>query len=285
VDWPKLNPPVQPEGYVLFGVSRPDTVVGVTRIAVLMSHYYSARPLAIHVALGEEPTWEGRVDLEGERLFDLARAEAQKLGYPLRSYSEFAADASAGIRQAAETRGPHLVVLGRSFGHGAPGFARTADSVGDGRAWPLVVARFTDSDRLNSVLVPLTDRSGLARLQPILRMLGEVCALPMSILLLAERTTGDVDPGREREELESVAGGLALCGKITFQTVSERHMVASILDAATQDDLIVMHTGDRRYSHPTLSCKLAENLVHRTDLPILLVRGDLRAKGAECTSS
>ena len=56
-------------------------------------------------------------------MFELARAEAQDLGYPLRSYSEFAADAAAGIRQAAETHGPHVVVLGRSFGRGAPGFA------------------------------------------------------------------------------------------------------------------------------------------------------------------
>lgn len=279
MNWPKLNPPARPEGYVLFGVSRPDTVVGVTRVAVLMSHHYEAQPLAIHVALGEEPTWEGRVDLEGERLFKLARAEAQKLGYPLRSYSQFAASAAAGIRQAAESRGAHLVVLGRSFGRGAPGFVRTADSVGDGVARPIIVTRFADSDRFSGLLVPLTDRSELARLQPILRVLGEICALPMRILLLIGPATGDLDSGQEREELESVTNDLALRGKVACQTVSERHTVASILDAAIEDELIVMHAGDCRSSPPTLSCQLAEDLAQRTDLPILLVRGDLRARG------
>jgi nucleotide-binding universal stress UspA family protein len=277
VDWPNLKPPAHPDGYVLFGVSRPDTVVGVTRIAVLMSHHYGARPLAIHVALGEEPTWEGRVDLEGERLFQLARTEALALGYPLLSYSEFAADASAGIRQAAEARGAHAVVLGRSFGRGAPGFARAADSVGDGGRWPIIVIRFPDPDRFNSVLVPLTDRSELAGLQPILRALGETCGLPLSFLLLMESTGDDRDPEREREKIESAADGLALRGTTTCRTVSDQNTVASILDTATRDELIVMHLGDCRSSRETLSCRVAEGLAQRTDLPILLVRGDLRS--------
>ena len=41
---------------MLFGVSRPDTVIDVTRIAVLLSHYYGAQPIAVHVARGGDHT-------------------------------------------------------------------------------------------------------------------------------------------------------------------------------------------------------------------------------------
>jgi nucleotide-binding universal stress UspA family protein len=277
VTWPKLNPPENPDGYVLFGLSRPDTVAGVTRVAVLMSHYYGALPLAIHVALGEEPTWEGHVDLEGERLFDLARTEAHKLGFPLRTYSEFGADAAAGIRQAAETHRPHALVLGRSFGRGARGFVRTAVAAAGGGAWPLIVARLTDFDQFSSLLVPLTDPSDPARLQPILHVLGKIVALPMTFLLL---TGAGADGRRRREKLVKAAAGLSLEGTMATPEVPEEGMVASILSTAAPEDLIVLHAGSHRQPKPPCSSSLAENVAERTDHPVLLVHGDLRARVA-----
>lgn len=240
MNWPTLTPPAQPDGCVLFGVSRPDTVVDVTRIAVLMSHYYGALPIALHVALGEEPTWEGRVDLEGERLFELARTEATSLGYPLRSYSEFAAAIAAGIKRAADSLQPRVLVLGRSYGRGAPGFARIADSVSDGEPWPLILIRFHHADHFGRALVPLANPVELKPLLPVLSVLEEI-GCPTTVL----ETAPSVD---------------------------------AILGAVANDDLIVMHTADCGASPSALSCELADELAERTDLPILLVRGDLRPK-------
>jgi nucleotide-binding universal stress UspA family protein len=279
VQWPKLKPPEHPDGFVLFGVSRPDAVIGVTRIAVLMSHCYGAQPLAVHVALGEEPTWEGCVDLEGERLLERARDEARALGYPLRTYSEFAASAAAGIRQAAEKCRPHVVIVGRSYGCGAPGFGRTADAVGDGETWPLMVIRIDGWDRFRGVLVPLADRSDLARLQPILRMLDEVCRLPVRMALLAEHTASDAELERGNAELVAAAGELGLGGRITCHRMERAGTAVSILQPTAGQDLIVLHSADRGSSPPGISAQLAEDLARRADLPLILVRGDLRPGG------
>lgn len=169
--WPTLTPPTQPDGYVLAGVSRPDTVAAVTRVAVLMSHYYGAQPLALHVALGEKPQWEGRVDLEGERLFDLARSEAAALGYPLASYTEFASEIAAGILGAAESVNPRVVVLGHSYGRGSSAFVRIADSAG---RYPLIVTRFSRSEDFGRVLVPTAEPADVEPLLPLLSVLEEI---------------------------------------------------------------------------------------------------------------
>lgn len=239
MSWPKLTPPAHPDGYVLFGVSRPDTVVDVTRTAVLMSHYYGAQPLALHVALGEQATWEGRVDLEGERLFELARAAARDLGYPLRSYSEFAGEISAGIRQAARSLRPRVLILGQSFGRGSHRFARIADSVADGESWPLILMRFHGATDFQRAIVPMEDPTELAWLLPVLSALEEI--------------------GCHSKVMEG------------------QPSVDSIIDEAKHDgDLIVMHTAHCGSSPSASSCQLADDLAQQTKLPILLVRGDLR---------
>ncbi len=238
MSWPKLTPPAHPDGYALFGVSRPDTVVDVTRVAVLMSHYYGAQPLALHVALGEQATWEGRVDLEGERLFELARAAARDLGYPLRSYSEFAGEIAGGIRQAARSLQPRVLILGQSYGQGTHRFARIADSVADGESWPLILIRFHSVTSFQRAIVPLENSTELAGLLPVLSALEEI--------------------GCRATVLEGQSS------------------VDSIVDEANDDDLIVMHTAHCGSSPNASSCRLADELAQQTKLPILLVRGDLR---------
>ena len=238
MSWPTLTPPAHPEGYVLFGVSRPDTVVDVTRIAVLMSHYYGALPLALHVALGEQATWEGRVDLEGERLFELARAEARRLGYPLRSYSEFAAEIASGIKQAAGSLQPRVLILGQSYGRGTHRFARIADSVADDDTWPLILTRFHQIDTFRRAVVALQDPAELSRLLPVLSALEEIGC---------HTTVMEGEPS-----------------------------VQAIVDLAADDDLVIMHTAHCGSSPESTSCRLADDLVEQTALPILLVRGDLR---------
>jgi len=276
VNWPRLPPSAHPEGSVVFGVSRPDTVVGVTRIAVLMSHHFGAQPLAVHVAAGNKPTWEGAVDLEGERLFEIARAEAETLGYSLRSYSEFAVDVAAGIRQASDALQPHAVVLGQSFAHGTTGFARIADAVTVGRTWPLILTKLSGSEPFRRVLVPLTTPLELVRLQPVLSVLGEVASEQTRLLFLVHAATLAADVEQQREELTLAADSMSLAGEILYRTVVDRSPVEAILEARTENDVVVMNTADDRTAPSHFSRSLAEEVAQSTDLPILLVRGDLR---------
>ena len=137
----------QPEGHVLVGISHPESVVGVTRIAVLMSHYYGALPVAVHVAGGGQPRdFLGfSVDLEGARLFEAARSEATSLGYPLRTYTQFAGRIVAGIQKAVADLKPHAVVLGLPYIYRAPGFSRLVDEVAQGGQRPLILVRLSDA--------------------------------------------------------------------------------------------------------------------------------------------
>lgn len=231
----RLTPPAHPVGNVLFGVSRPDTVPGVTRVALLMSHYYGAQPVAVHVALGNEPTWEGRVDLEGERLFEIARAEARSVGYSLRAYSEFAPDIAAGIRQAAEDLQPSVVILGESSASGSSSFARIAETVAAGSRWPLILTRFDACEDRGHVLAPIASRSEMDRIRPILDAL-EAVGCPTTVL--------------------------------------ESPSVESILAAATGSDLVVMSAGGDAPATEAAS-SFADEVARRAGLPILLVRGDL----------
>lgn len=276
MNWPRLTPATHPEGIVLFGVSRPDTVADVTRIAVLMSHFYGAQPVAIHVAGGGIPTWEGSVDLEGERLFELARSEAAALGYPLRSYSEFGRSSAEGMRRAAERLQPCLVVLGQSITRGVAGFARIAEAVAVDSPWPVILTKFPEAEHYRRLLVPLTTPAELPRLQPILSVLGEIVPGPPVLMFLVHAGILESDLERQREELTLLANAMSLAPQLVYRAVHERSPVEAILEERSADDIVIMNSADDRSSPAEFSRTLAEEVAQGTDLPILLVRGDLR---------
>jgi hypothetical protein len=283
VDWPKIAPARRPDGHVLFGLSHPESVIDVTRTAVLMSHYYGALPLAVHVAGGGDPTdFLGfSVDLEGERLFEAARSEARKLGYPLRTYSEFAGDTTEGIRQAAVTLRPHAVVLGLPYSLRAPGFSRMVDAVAHGSGCPVILARLSEAIDFRRILVLLGNQDELARLQPLVRAFGSLGEKQITILLCV---SGGIQPGdlaRTTQELETAAASMGFSEQAVCKVVLTESPLQTTLNGTGKHDLVVMSIGDQGIESHSCSDTLADVVSQSIDCSILLVRGRLRSRSAK----
>ncbi len=287
MNWPRFAPVPQPDGYVLVGISRPESVAGVTRTAVLMSHYYGALPLAVHVAGGGRPRdFLGfSVDLEGERLFEAARSEASHLGYPLRTYSEFARNTTKGIQQAAVTIRPHAVVLGLPSSLRAPGFSRMVDAVAHSSACPVILARLSGTIDFRRILVLLGNQDELAPLQPLVSALESLGERQITLLLCVSRGSRPGDAARATQELNTAALSMGLSEQAVCKVVLTESPLQTTLDGTGQHDLVVMSIGDQEIESHSCSATLADVIGQRIDCSILLVRGDLRSQSVESPDS
>jgi hypothetical protein len=283
LDWPKIAPAPRPDGHVLFGLSHPESVIDVTRTAVLMSHYYGALPLAVHVAGGGDPTdFLGfSTDLEGERLFEAARSEAHKLGYPLRTYSEFAGDTTEGIRRAAVTLRPHAVVLGLPYSLRAPGFSRMVDAVAHGSGCPVILAKLSETADFRRILVLLGNQGQLVPLQPLVSAFGSLGEKQLTVLLCASRESQPGDLARTTQELNTAVLSMGFSEQAPSKVVLSESPLQTTLDRARKHDLVVLSIGDQGIESHSCSGILTDDLARRIDCSILLVRGDLRLRSAE----
>jgi hypothetical protein len=223
----------------MVGVSRPGTVAGVTRLAVLMSHYYGAEPVAVHVARGEAPTWEARVDLQGERLFEIARSEARELGYSLRTYSEFSSDIAAGILRAADDLEPHVLILGESAAGGTAWFASIAKTIASSSSWPLILTRFDACSHRGKAIAAVRSSASLERVRPLL----DALQVGGCTTVVADSPTAD-----------------------------------SVRDLATDADLVIVSADDDPSVPLASAGTLAGDLAAGGGVPMLMVCGDLRAR-------
>jgi hypothetical protein len=260
---PKLNPDTHPVGGVLLGISRPETIAGITRFAVLLSHYFKALPVAVHVALGERPQdiMDSYTDLEGTRLFELARTEASKLGYPIRTYTEFASGITQGIRRAAEREQPFAAVLGYPSTTQSPDLV--ADSVSPNFRWPVVLVKLDDSFVFKRVLVPVQDSRDLESIQPVLFALKVVGFKQLT--LLESEESGSLN--KSRDALGKLTNLMGFCSRIIHESALNEALPAMAIEAAKEHDLIVMKADS-----------LPERITRELQAPFLIIRGDLRSK-------
>lgn len=287
MDWPKITPATRPDGHVMFGLSRPESVIDVTRTAVLMSHYYGALPLAVHVAGGGNPTdFLGfSVDLEGERLFEAARSEARKLGYPLRTYSEFAGDTTEGIRQAAVTMRPHAVVLGLPYTFRTPAYSQMVNAVAHDGACPVILSRLSGAVDFRRILVLLGDQDELVLLRPLVSAFGFLGEKQITVLLCV---SGGIQPGdlaRTTQELDTAAASMGFSEQAVCKVVLTESPLQTTFDGTGKHDLVVMSIGDQGIESDSCSDTLGDVIAQRIDCSILLVRGKLRSQSAEGTDS
>jgi hypothetical protein len=239
-------------------------LTGITRIAVLLSHFYKAQPLAVHIAGGARPQdiLDAYTDLEGTRLFGLAREEANRLGYSLRTYSEFAPGITEGIRRVAEREKPYAVILGQPFTSRHPDLI--ADSVSPECQWPVVLVRIDDSFQFERVLVHVSSRSELSFLEPVLTALKWIGLKKLTIL--ESEPVKDYEnrcgvPPQEQPDLS------ALKCEVNSKAITRESILESITGLAPDYDLLVMNADP-----------VFPDIVQSVQIPFLLARGDLRPR-------
>ncbi len=277
-DGPSLDPPSHPDGYVLFGLSHPGRAAAMTRLATLLSHQYRSLPLAVRVVVGEHQHdfWHADADPETRNLFQLARREAEALGYPLKTYSEYAEETAEGILRAAEAVQAQTIILGHPLARRAPEFARIVDSVARDSLCPVVVAKLTERVRLKRILVPLSDMTELPIVLPVVSALSIVPGNQITFLRLMPRETAP-------PELESRAEHVrkALAGRLVrsdCQAIGTDSRVHTIIENADSCDVVVMSATDQRGLRRVFFGSLAEDVAVRIDRPMLLVRGGIELR-------
>ena len=277
-DGPRLAPTQRPDGYVLFGLSHPGRAVAMTRLAILLSHQYRALPLAVRVVVGEhqEDFWNSKADPETLNLFQLSRTESEGLGYPLKTYSEFAEETAEGILRAAEAVRAQTIILGHPLARRAPEFARIVDSVARDSQCPVVVAKLTETVRLKRILVPLSAMAEIPIVLPIVSALGVVPGNEITFLRLMPHETSATELEKRAEHLrEALGGALARSECRALGTDSRVH---AIIDNAAGYDIVIMSATDQRGLRRVFFGSLAEDVAVRIDRPMLLVRGGLELR-------
>lgn len=277
-DGPPLEPPAHPDGYVLFGLSHPGRAVAMTRLATLLSHQYRALPLAVRVVVGEhqEDFWNSNADPATLNLFQLARTEAKGLGYPLKTYSEFAEETAEGILGAAEAVRAQTIILGHPLARRAPEFARIVDSVARDSSCPVAVAKLTEQVRLKRILVPLSAMTELPIVLPIVSALGIVPGNEITFLRLMPHETSAKELETRAEHVRKALGGSL--ARSTCRAVGTDSRVHTIIDNSSGYDIVVMSATDQRGLRRVFFGSLAEDVAVRIDRPMLLVRGGMEQR-------
>ncbi|MEJ2691340.1 MAG: cation:proton antiporter, partial [Deltaproteobacteria bacterium] len=169
--WEKLVPSKSPVGTVVFGASRSKTVGGLARIAVLLAHYYKARPLAVRVV---PPDSEGEICAIDHSLFLIEDREAASLGYELGTSVIRDANVPEALATAAEQTDARAIVLGYPMGGSHQEMERVLGRVAAKVSCPVVIVRFIGVLHTERILVPVVDSRELPALADILAALAGV---------------------------------------------------------------------------------------------------------------
>ncbi|UCF35548.1 MAG: cation:proton antiporter [Acidobacteriota bacterium] len=278
---PKLVPARFPDGYVLFGLSHPGTTTAVTRLATLMSHHFKAAPLAVRIITGEQPDsfWNEEPDRQSRALFSKARLEAGRLGYPLRTDSEYALDTAEGILRVAESVPAQAIVLGHPFSRRVAPFERIVDAVARESICPVVVAKLQGTLEIQRILVPLTDLDEMNVVAPFVSAFGGLPGREVHFLRLLPHETPEAERETQSLELESRMQLLHLAG--TGSAIGTESRMHSILKEAEQHDLVIMSASGQRGLRRVFFGSLAEDVALRIEQPMLLIRGGIESRPLE----
>lgn len=276
---PLLESAEKPDGFVLFGLSHPGRVEAVTRIGTLLSHRFSALPMAVRIVSGsrQDDFWSEGIDREARRLFDSARRGAQSMGYPLETYSDHAEETSEGIIRAAELVHAHAIVLGHPLAQKAPEFARIVDAVAKEADCPVVVAKLTGELLLRRILVPISSLSEFGSVLPLVEALDVAPDRQITLLWLMPPETSPNELEKGAERLRQILKDYL--PEAQCRAVAAESRVHAILEASQECELVVMSASDQRGLRRVFFGSLAEDVAVRIDRPILMVRGALEDVG------
>ena len=272
---PALTPvptPQNAKGMVVFGVSNPATVLGVTRIAVLCSHHFQAIPRAVHVINSDRSRSDAEKDPWVKELFRLARGEASQLGYPLQADFEIDDEAARGFLRASEASDAQAIVLGHPLTKRAPEFERIVDFVAQRSTCPVVVAKFGRSLASRNILVPVMSLAELSVLSPFCRAMAAVPGKRLTILFLAAGDTTELELYKIRKKVSRRFSQDDVARKLVIEVKSTDSRLHSIIDAARKHDLIIMSAQGKGRLSRAFFGSLAEDVAQRVDETMLLVR-------------
>lgn len=235
--WEKLVPPGHPSGTVVFGASRSKTVGGLARIAVLLAHYYQARPLAVRVV---PPDCEGEICAIDNSLFFIEDKEAASLGYELGTSVIRDANVPEALALAAEQTGARSIVLGYPMGGSHQEMERVLERVADKVSCPVVIVRFIGILHTERILVPVVDSKELPVIVDILSALARVGRHRITLLKLMPSYIDDEGLEIAEHKLIDWSFETGLSPYTFCRAVATEARLETVLQEAKQHDLLIM---------------------------------------------
>lgn len=271
--WPKLQPPMQPEGSVVVGLGHPDTAPALSRLGVLLAHNFAAGPTAVYVSTtkSSEDFWAGAHDDEALALFRLADAEAAKMGYSLLTEVAFADEVPDGIVKVANEEDAHLVVIGRTDTKHEEQFSRTVSTLAREAACPVVVAKFVGPLHTERMLVPVQDQDDYRIVQPIVEALAGVGEHTITLLHMMPPEAAPSELEEGQAEMMDWPGVADLPGQVICKAVSVEARVQEIADAAETTDIVIMPSRGRSGLRRLLFGSLSDDVAKATSTSMLVV--------------
>lgn len=273
--WPRLNVPAHPSGYVVVALNNPATAAGMTRLGALLAHSYRARLMALHVVTPvdeEDGFWYRHYEDPATELFAIAQGEADKLGYPLETETEFATEIAEGIIRIADELRVQTLVLGHPLTPGGSLFGRIVDRVAREVETPIVVLRQAGALHTERILVPVTTPEDFSALRPIVCALAMIMEHQITVLRLMSAQATEAELQDSLQDLQGWPACRALPGGVTYRAVASENRVQDILQQAQGNDIVLMTTGATAGLRRLFFGSLAADVAARLRRPIIILR-------------
>lgn len=273
--WPKLNAPAHPSGYVVVALNNPATAAGMTRLGALLAHSHRARLMALHVVTPvdeEDGFWYRHYEDPATELFAIAQAEADRLGYPLETETEFATEIAEGIIRVAEELEVQALVLGHPLTPRGSLFGRIVDSVAREVETPIVVLKQAGALHTERILVPVTTPEDFTALRPLVCALAMIMEHQITVLRLMSAQASETELQDSLHDLQGWPACRALPGGVTYRAVASENRVQDILGQAQENDIVLMTTGATAGLRRLFFGSLAADVAARLRRPIIILR-------------
>ncbi|MBU2548888.1 MAG: cation:proton antiporter [Proteobacteria bacterium] len=268
--WPRLVPPIDPDGVVIFGAAHPATIAGLARMAALLAYHHGARALAVRVVeQGARPSAANRS--RTGRLFEQAREEVRQLGLDLAVETVSAENAAAGLVLAAAGHKTRAILLGHPLTRSPQEFQRVVDTVAREAPCQVIVVRLVGLLHTERILVPVAGDAELSVLSHVVRALAEVGPHSVTLLRLLPSEADETEIRAGQAALEDWADREGITRPVSCRAISSESRLDTILAEAAGYDLLVMASSPHKRLSRLFFGSLAEDVAQRSAKPMLMV--------------
>ncbi|MFQ5942240.1 MAG: TIGR00341 family protein [Anaerolineales bacterium] len=261
---------VDSEFPVVVPISNPETASTLVSLAAHIAHREQGHLILLQVIQVPEHLPLDNRRFEAQRKLDLLERtlqEAEAHGVPAVGFTRLSRSIDQGILETAVEEDAALVVIGGNVSPqyaGRTGFGSIADSVLDRAACEVMVLRSGVEFQPTRALVPAAEARGLEAA----RLASSLAGGGVTLLHVLEE-------GSTQREAEAMLGDIAadVGGTVATKVVRSGAPLNGILESLEGHDLLVLETGELALLDDERRRQLPLRLAERTDVPILLVRG------------
>ncbi len=264
----RLHPAANSSGVVVFGVSHTTTSRSLARIATILAHYYHANPLCVRVLDKSRKGLQTEDELDA--LFLSEKDETEKLGYTLQTEVIYDTPAS-GLASATEYNNARAVVLGYPLGKNPLAFQRVLDQVAANVLCPVIVVRFIGALSCKRLLVPFLFPRELEELLPVCEAMATAGHPHITFLHLLPADCSREEIAAGEQQLSQWLEMHLVDTETRIRVEAADSRLETILEAAGQQDLIVMTAARRHRIKRMFFGSLANSVVHNCKKPVFVV--------------